>query len=118
MCIRDRSKAAESDRDYLAAFKAHKAELGAGERKGAPLCMQALCVVSPEWIKAAGDLHDPDNPRTRFCTFTQTGLAGLVAAFSVEGGTAQLGDAGDLVDADGGLEHQRYDLRFVRYEIG
>jgi hypothetical protein len=25
----------------------------------------------------------------------------------VEGGTAQLGDAGDLVDADGGLEHQR-----------
>ena len=57
------SKAAESDRDYLAAFKAHKAELGAGERKGAPLCMQALCVVSPEWIKAAGDLHDPDNPR-------------------------------------------------------
>jgi hypothetical protein len=59
------SKAAESDRDYLAAFKAHKAELGAGERKGAPLCMQALCVVSPEWVKAAGDLHDPDNPRNR-----------------------------------------------------
>jgi hypothetical protein len=25
----------------------------------------------------------------------------------VEGGPAQLGDAGDLVDADGGLEHQR-----------
>ena len=40
------SKAAESDRDYLAAHKAHKAELGAGERKGAPLCMQALCVLS------------------------------------------------------------------------
>ena len=59
------SKAAESDRDYLAAFKAHKAELGAGERKGAPLCMQALCVLSPEWVKAAGDLHDPDNPRNR-----------------------------------------------------
>ena len=59
------SKAAESDRDYLAAFKAHKAELGAGERKGAPLCMQALCVVSPEWVKAAGDLHDPSNPRNR-----------------------------------------------------
>lgn len=27
--------------------------------------MQALCVVSPEWVKAAGDLHDPDNPRNR-----------------------------------------------------
>lgn len=56
---------AEKDRDYLAAFKAHKAELGAKERKGAPLAMQALCVVSPEWVKAAGDLHDPDNPRNR-----------------------------------------------------
>jgi len=51
------------DRDYLAAFKAHKADLGAKERKGAPLAMQALCVISPEWVKAAGDLHDPDNPR-------------------------------------------------------
>ena len=51
------SKAPQSDRDYLAAHKAHKAELGAGERKGAPLCMQALCVISPEWVKATGDLH-------------------------------------------------------------
>ena len=59
------SKAPQSDRDYLAAHKAHKAELGAGERKGAPLCMQALCVISPEWVKATGDLHDPDNPRNR-----------------------------------------------------
>ena len=41
---------ADNDRDYLAAFKAHKAEMGAGERKNAPLCMQALCVVSPEWV--------------------------------------------------------------------
>lgn len=54
-----------NDRDYLAAFKVHKAELGAKERKGAPLAMQALCVVSPEWVKGAGDLHDPDNPRNR-----------------------------------------------------
>ena len=53
---------ADSDRDYLAAFKAHKAEMGAGERKNAPLCMQALCVVSPEWVEKAGDLHDADNP--------------------------------------------------------
>lgn len=59
------SKAPKSDRDYLAAYKAHKAELGAGERKGAPLCMQALCVVSPEWVKKGGDLHDPDNPHNR-----------------------------------------------------
>ena len=57
------SKAENSDRDYLAAFKAHKAELGAGERKNAPIAMQALCVVSPEWVQQAGDLHDRANPR-------------------------------------------------------
>ena len=57
------SKAEGSDRDYLAAFKAHKAELGAGERKNAPIAMQALCVVSPEWVQQAGDLHDRTNPR-------------------------------------------------------
>ena len=56
------SKAA-GDRDYVAAFKAHKAELGAGERKNAPIAMQALCVVSPEWVQQAGDLHDRANPR-------------------------------------------------------
>ncbi len=56
---------AENDRDYLAAFKAHKTELGARERKGAPLCLQAICVVSPEWVEKAGSLHDPDNPRNR-----------------------------------------------------
>ena len=54
---------AENARDYLAAFKAHKLELGAGERKNAPLAMQALCVVSPEWVQEAGDLHDRANPR-------------------------------------------------------
>ncbi len=59
------SKADESDRDYLAAFRAHKAELGAGERKGAPIALQAICVVSPEWVQKAGDLHDPANPHNR-----------------------------------------------------
>lgn len=56
---------ADTDRDYLSAYKAHKAEMGAGERKGAPLCMQALCVVSPEWVEQAGDLHDENNPHNR-----------------------------------------------------
>ena len=56
---------AENDRDYLAAFRAHKAELKAGERKGAPIALQALCVVSPEWVERAGDLHDPDNSHNR-----------------------------------------------------
>ena len=56
---------AEDPRDYLAAFRAHKAELHAGERKGAPLALQVLCVVSPEWVQAKGGLHDPKNPRNR-----------------------------------------------------
>lgn len=59
------SKAEGNDRDYLAAFKAHKAELRAGERKNAPLALQTLCVVSPEWVEQAGGLHDADNPRNR-----------------------------------------------------
>lgn len=58
------SKAPDGDpRDLLAAFKAHKRETGAGERKGSPLMLQALCVVSPEWIEETGGLHDPGNPR-------------------------------------------------------
>ena len=59
------SKLDGNDRDYLAAFKVHKAETGAGERKGAPIALQAICVVSPEWVQKAGDLHDPANPRNR-----------------------------------------------------
>lgn len=54
-----------TDRDYLAAFRAHKAETGAGERKGSPLALQAICVVSPDWVSQAGDLHDPANSRNR-----------------------------------------------------
>ncbi|WP_144431838.1 hypothetical protein, partial [Jannaschia rubra] len=54
-----------TDRDYLAAFRVHKAEAGAGERKGAPIALQAICVVSPDWVSQAGDLHDPANPRNR-----------------------------------------------------
>ena len=53
----------DDPRDLLAAYKEHKKETGAGERKGAPLTLQALCVVSPEWIRETGDLHDKDNPR-------------------------------------------------------
>lgn len=56
---------AENDRDYLTAFKTHKTEAGAKERKGAPIAMQVLCVVSPEWVVQVGDLHDRNNPRNQ-----------------------------------------------------
>jgi hypothetical protein len=52
-----------ADRDHLAAWKAHKLATGAAERKNAPLGLQAICVVGPEWIDAAGDRHDEANPR-------------------------------------------------------
>ena len=45
------------------AFKARKRDAGASERKGAALAVHMLLGVSPDWIKAAGDVHDPDNPR-------------------------------------------------------
>lgn len=49
--------------DYLASFKALKAAKGAGERKGAQIGIHVIAGVSPAWIKEAGDLHDPENPR-------------------------------------------------------
>lgn len=45
------------------AFKARKRDTGASERKGAALAVHMLLGVSPEWIAAAGDVHDPANPR-------------------------------------------------------
>jgi len=51
--------------DYAASFRALKKAKGAGERKGAKLGLHMLVGVSPEWVKEAGDLHDPENPRNR-----------------------------------------------------
>lgn len=58
------SIAPDSDpRNVIEAFKTFKQETGAKERKGAPLGLHLMCVVSPEWISEAGDLHDRENPR-------------------------------------------------------
>lgn len=51
--------------DYAASFRALKKEKGASERKGAQLGLHMLVGVSPEWVKEAGDLHDPENPRNQ-----------------------------------------------------
>lgn len=50
---------------FKVTIHAHKAELKAGERKGVPIALQALCVVSSKLVKKAGDLHDPENPHNR-----------------------------------------------------
>lgn len=51
--------------DYAASFRAFKKAKCAGERKGAQLGVHMLVGVSPEWVREAGDLHDPKNPRNQ-----------------------------------------------------
>lgn len=51
--------------DYVEAFKIHKTELSAGERKNSSLAEHLLLVISPEWLEETGDPHDPDNPRVK-----------------------------------------------------
>ena len=52
--------------DYVEAFKAHKRETGAGERKGADLAIEFKAVVSPDWLAEGGaDPRDPSNPRVQ-----------------------------------------------------
>ena len=72
---------------------------------GPQLCLVGF--VGGEIVPVALGGLGPCQRCTRLSAFPQSCLAGLVSAFGVEGGTAQLGDAGDLVDANGGLEHQR-----------
>lgn len=54
---------ADDPRAVVSAYRKRKADTQAKEYKGAALGIHALCVVSPEWIKQSGDLHDPRNPR-------------------------------------------------------
>lgn len=48
--------------DLIGAFKERKRQSGAKEYGKSPLGLHALCIVSPEVIRAGGDLHDPENP--------------------------------------------------------
>jgi regulator of replication initiation timing len=47
------------------AYKARKKDTGATERKGVAVAVHMLLGVSPDWIAAAGDVHDPANPRNK-----------------------------------------------------
>lgn len=52
--------------DYVAAYKAHKAEFGIKtERKGAAIGIHLLVGVSPEWLAEAGDPRDLGNERVQ-----------------------------------------------------
>jgi len=55
----------DDSRNVLGAFKAFKDATGTKEQKGASMALHLLLVVSPEWIDASGDRHDPNNPRNR-----------------------------------------------------
>lgn len=45
------------------AFRDRKAKTGAKEYGGACIALHTVCIISPEWIAEAGDIHDPRNPR-------------------------------------------------------
>lgn len=75
----------EPDFDLWSAFKAHQKASGGRDRKGAPLMLHMLFIVSPEWIQATGDLHDRNNPRnqqlfTQAMACAREEIGGLVAA--------------------------------------
>lgn len=48
--------------ELVEAFKAMKEQTGAAQRNGAAIGLHVLAVVSPEFLAAHGDLHDPANP--------------------------------------------------------
>ena len=49
--------------DYRAAWRNHVEARGAGLRANANMGLHLLVGVSPDWIAAEGDRHDPGNPR-------------------------------------------------------
>lgn len=52
--------------DYVAAYKAHKHETKAHERKNAALAMEMKLIVSPSWLAEDGrDPRDPNNERVQ-----------------------------------------------------
>jgi len=51
--------------DYRALYLSSKRRLLFSERQGAAIGLQLLIGVSPLWIMAAGELHDPQNPRNQ-----------------------------------------------------
>jgi hypothetical protein len=75
----------EAEFDLWSAFKSHQKASGGRERKNGPLMLHALFIVSPEWIQAAGDLHDKNNPRNQqlfaqAMACAREEIGGLVAA--------------------------------------
>jgi hypothetical protein len=50
-------------RDLERAFKAHKRRHGIGETVNGGLGFHAMINVSVAWVREAGDVHDPRNPR-------------------------------------------------------
>jgi len=51
--------------DVIGAFKQRKADTNAKEYAKAPIALHMLLTVSPEWIQASGDMHDPRNPKNQ-----------------------------------------------------
>jgi len=62
-CLAWSSAEKADNRNVSEAFKQFKKREKANEYQGASLGLHMLCVVSPEWIKEAGGIHERRNPR-------------------------------------------------------
>ena len=63
LCEDGKLRSGPDARDLRAAFKLRKKMAGAEENPRGASVLHSLIGVSPEWVKAAGGLHDPKNPR-------------------------------------------------------
>lgn len=62
-CLAWSSAEKADNRNVSEAFKQFKKREKANEYQGASLGLHMLCVVSPDWIKEAGGIHERRNPR-------------------------------------------------------
>ena len=85
-------------RDYRALYCLSQERRGFAERQGAAIGVHLLVGVSPAWIKAAGDLHDPENPRNKM--LLEKAVAWVV---SWAGEESAIGARLDLDEVGGGV---------------
>ncbi|MPR10302.1 hypothetical protein [Microvirga tunisiensis] len=85
-------------RDYRALYRLSKNSRGFAERQNAAIGLHLLVGVSSSWIKAAGGLHDPENPRNE-----KLRDAAVAWVESWAGAGSVIGARLDLDEAGGGV---------------
>jgi hypothetical protein len=85
-------------KDYRALYHLSKRHRRFSEREGAAIGLHLLVGVSPSWIKAAGSLHDTENPRNK-----ELLDAAVAWVESWAGARSVIGARLDLDEAGGGV---------------